>query len=863
MPSANAREENVLSGLDHISWRVRPFSWDAAEKLSSALGIPFVAAVVLAGRGFDNEEAARAFLEVDERVPSPFLFGDMQQAVERIEAAIVGGHRVIVHGDYDADGITATALMVEGLAEYGLNAEWYLPSRFKEGYGLSREAVETISKGGPGLLVTVDCGVNYPVEVALAQEKGLDVIVIDHHRPGSELPACVVIHPAVGDYPNEDLCGVGLALKVLHGLHVRRDGGSETEVPERLRRFLDLVAVGTIADLAPLRGENRYYVKEGLKLVSIGARMGLRALAQISDCTGRTDSSAVAFRLAPRLNAAGRLKDPSPPLRLLLTADEREAAVIAADLHKLNGERQEVERQMVEEAVARVEAMSELPLALVLAGEGWHEGVVGIVASRLVERYNRPTVLLGVREGVAKGSGRSVPGYDLMAGLNACAEHLTIYGGHEQAVGLTLPELEIPAFASALVAHAADSLGLTGLAPSYRADAVMPGEDMNADTALALAALGPFGSGNPRPRLLVVGASIRNPESTRTGAHLRCSVEVDGVKARAIGFGMADQAAVLQGDGDGLVLGVQLQVDQWQGTIRPQLQLEKIGKPQIGGFCERRCGPDCRWWGLDALPDTLDLTEPSAWTRDVSKEGKRGPGRAFDWGSPPRNGDGQKGRLSLIAQVLSTGEPVTIATCSVPHLLARIETGLPRDGLVHLPLACVGRGCGLGREGALGEERVLVAEWDALSPSLYTTRSSRHVVVADPPYRRQHVETLEELRESGATLHMAYGEEERRTTAALLRYLVHPRFAMVCMYRAAEAGLHGRDRMVEAARLASVEGGVTLGPGDLARAEYVLARIGLGARPQSKQARIEAKDVPAYAAAEADFEESVRLCQIL
>ena len=822
-----------------------------------------MAAAVLAGRGFDNEEAARAFLEVDERVPSPFLFGDMQQAVERIEAAIVGGHRVIVHGDYDADGITATALMVEGLAEYGLNAEWYLPSRFKEGYGLSREAVETISNGGPGLLVTVDCGVNYPVEVALAQEKGLDVMVIDHHRPGPELPSCVVIHPAVGDYPNEDLCGVGLALKVLHGVHVRRDGGSETEVPERLRRFLDLVAVGTIADLAPLRGENRYYVKEGLKLVSMGARVGLRALAQVSDCTGRTDSSAVAFRLAPRLNAAGRLKDPSPPLRLLLTADEQEAAAIAADLHKLNGERQEVERQMVEEAVARVEAMSELPLALVLAGEGWHEGVVGIVASRLVERYNRPTVLLGVREGVAKGSGRSVPGYDLMAGLNACAQHLTIYGGHEQAVGLTLPEVEIPAFASALVAHAADSLGLTGLAPTYRADAVMPGEDMNADTALALAALGPFGSGNPRPRLLVVGGSIRNPESTRTGAHLRCSVEVDGVKARAIGFGMADQVAALQGDGDGLVLGVQLQVDQWQGTIRPQLQLEKIGRPQSGGFCERRCRPDCRWWGLHALPDGVDFTEASAWTRDVSERGKRGLARAFDWGSPPPNGEGQKGSLSLIAQVLSTGEPVTIATCSVTHLFERIQAGLPMDGLVHLPLACVGRGCGLGREGALGEERVLVAEWDALSPLLYSTGPPRHVVVADPPYRRQHVERLQALRESGATLHMAYGEEERRTTAALLRYVVHPRFAMVCMYRAAEAGLYGRERMVEAARLATVESGVALGPEDLARAEYVLARIGLGARLLSKQARIEAKDVPAYAAAEADFEESVRLCQIL
>ncbi len=808
-------------------------------------------------------EAAKAFLEVDEHVPSPFLFGDMRQAVARIEAAIVGGHRVIVHGDYDADGITATALMVEGLAECGLTAEWYLPSRFKEGYGLSREAVETISRGGPGLLVTVDCGVNYPLEVALAQEKGLDVVVIDHHRPGPELPSCVVIHPAVGDYPNEDLCGVGLALKVLHALHVHRSGGSETEVPERLRRFLDLVAVGTIADLAPLRGENRYYVKEGLKLVSIGARTGLRALAQISDCTGRTDSSAVAFRLAPRLNAAGRLKDPSPPLRLLLTADEREAAVIAAELHKLNGERQDVERQMVEEAVEKVEAMSELPLALVLAGEGWHEGVVGIVASRLVERYNRPTVLLGVREGVAKGSGRSVPGYDLMAGLNACAQHLTIYGGHEQAVGLTLPETEVLAFSSALIAHAGESLGITGLAPTYRADAVMPGEDMNADTALALAALGPFGSGNPRPRLLVVGGSIRNPESTRTGAHLRCDVEVDGVKARAIGFGMADQAAALQGDGDGLILGVQLQVDQWQGTIRPQLQLEKIGKPLAGGCCEWRCGPDCPWWALHGPSEAPAFTDTTEWPEDLSGGSEHTPARALDLGSPPLDGGGHKGTLSLIAQVLSTGEPVTIVTCSVPHLLERLQAGLPMEGLAHVPLACVGRGCSPERVRALDEENVLVAEWDALSPLLYPSGGPRHIVLGDPPYRRRHVEMLEALRKRGATFHMAYGDEERRSTAALLRYVAHPRFAMVCMYRAAEAGLFGRERTVEAARLAMAESGAALSPEDLARAEHVLTRIGVGGRPGSKQAKIEAKDVPAYAAAEADFEESVRLCQIL
>ena len=226
------------------------------------------------------------------------------------------------------------------------------------------------------------------------------------------------------------------------------------DLPAALHELLDLVAIGTIADLASLRGENRYYVREGLKLIAIGPRPGLRALATVSGCTGAVDSGAVAFRLAPRLNAAGRLADPSPPLRLLLTDDEAEAAAIAAQLHELNGARQDVERQILDEAVAQVEALADLPAALVLAGEGWHEGVVGIVATRLVERYHRPTILLGIRDGVAKGSGRSISAYDLMAALNACAGHLTVYGGHTQAVGLTLDARPVDDFRHAIEAHA-------------------------------------------------------------------------------------------------------------------------------------------------------------------------------------------------------------------------------------------------------------------------------------------------------------------------------------------------------------------------------------------------------------------------
>jgi single-stranded-DNA-specific exonuclease len=419
--------------------------------LADTLGLPLVAAMVLAGRGLRDPVAARMFLECTAPFPDPFLFKDMEGAVTAISEAIEQRRRIVVHGDYDADGITATALILLGLREFGVEAEWYLPNRFNEGYGLSRRAVETIAGEGPALLLTVDCGVNYPDEVALAREMGLDVVVIDHHQPGARLPECHLIHQVAGGYPHGDLCGVGLGLKVMHALHMRRRGARPDVLPEQLDRLLDLAAIGTIADLAPLVGENRYYVKEGLKLIGIGQRVGLRALATVAGCTGVADSGAVAYRLAPRLNAAGRLADPSVPLRLLLTEDEEEARALAARLHELNSTRQDVERRILEEATARVEALAELPRAIVLAGADWHEGVVGIVASRLVERYHRPTILLGIREGMAKGSGRSIPAYDLFAGVSACARMLTIYGGHAQAVGLTLDADRVDDFCAAII----------------------------------------------------------------------------------------------------------------------------------------------------------------------------------------------------------------------------------------------------------------------------------------------------------------------------------------------------------------------------------------------------------------------------
>ncbi len=843
-------------------WRLNPYSWGAAHELAKALGLPPAAAMVLAGRGLADPVEARRFIDGDPRIPDPFLFAHMRGAVKAISHAIDHGGRVVVHGDYDADGITATAAMVLGLRALGIEAEWYLPSRFREGYGLSTMAVESIAAAGPALLITVDCGVNYPDEVALARRQGLEVVVVDHHQPGPVLPDCHLIHSVAGDYPHGNLCGVGLVLKVLHGLHVLRSGARPTELPKELRPLLDLVAIGTIADLAALVGENRYYVREGLKLVAIGQRTGLRALAAVSGCTGSTDSSSVAYRLAPRLNAAGRLADPSPPLRLLLTEDEGEAACLAQELHELNGARQDVEREILEQAVKRLDGAGEPPPIIVLAGSEWHEGVVGIVAARLVERYHRPAILLGVREGVAKGSGRSIGRYDIMQGLTACAEHLTVYGGHPQAVGLTLEAERVDDFRAAIERHVSTLLHPKDLIPTFRSDGVLRGEDVTADTALALNSLGPFGSGNPKPRLMLVGADLLQAETTRDGSHLRCMVKVDGARARGIGFGLGKEAASLEADGTGRIVGVQFRVDSWQGSLRPEFVIERVtappGESRTGDAPFLECGPGCSSWRSDLGAAACAAQMP----------GSASPPPAGLSMPVARDLRDRPGRLSALAQVLGTGEQTLVAGCSVPHMLAEARRSLPFADLCPGGLACATVAGACGAVEHMEEATVLVTEWDLIArlPQLASDRV--HIVAADPPYRSEHVRVMEKAAGAGTNIHLYYGREERETTARLLRYLVHPRFAMVCVYRALEAlqreGAETQEEEVfaRAATLAWEEGKVALGCGALERALAILRELRADL-PGAGEAKLDTRNVPAYADAEAEYEECFRLCQNL
>jgi single-stranded-DNA-specific exonuclease len=449
------------------TWTIEPCDWRLVARLAAALEVQETTAAILVRRGYEDVEEARRFLAGEREPHDPFLLGDMREAVERIRAAIAAGKRICVHGDYDVDGICATALAVLVLRDLGADVDWHLPSRFEEGYGLSELTVERLADEGCALLLTVDCGITAVAEVAAAKARGLEVIVTDHHRPGPELPDCPIVATRPSEYPFPELCGTGVVCKLAQALGVD------------VAPYLDLVALATIADVVPLLDENRSLATAGLRELARTQRPGLRALMRNAHVDpAAVDSVAVGFRLAPRINAAGRLGRPDAALDLLLATDKDTAERLAAELETLNRDRQAVEDRILRAAVAEVESWPEAKRrrrGYVVWGEDWHEGVIGIVASRLVERFNRPVVLIAGGDGQWKGSGRSIGAFDLHGALAACAEHLGRFGGHRAAAGLSIDPAGLDDFAAAFAAHADAALADVDLVPVTRIDAVVPG----------------------------------------------------------------------------------------------------------------------------------------------------------------------------------------------------------------------------------------------------------------------------------------------------------------------------------------------------------------------------------------------------
>ncbi len=511
-----------------------PYDYAAAERLAAALGLSHPVAQVLVRRGLGDEEAAGRFLAADARHPLD-AFGGLRAGARLIAERAGRGDRITVHGDYDVDGVCSTAVLVRALRTLGADVDWYLPSRIDDGYGLAAATVERLAARGTDLLVTVDCAITAVEEVAAARAAGVDVVVTDHHSPRADgvLPDAPIVHPAVGGYPCPELCAAGVAHLLARAL---LDGAGLD--PGQADADLDLVALATVADCVPLVGENRRLVREGLRVLASTRKPGLHALMQVArvDPSG-IDAAAIGFRLAPRINAAGRLHRADAGLELLLTADVQRARAIAAELDSVNVERRDVETRILFEAEKLVAASPRGAPAYVLAAEGWHPGVIGIVASRIAERHHRPAVLIALDGDQGTGSGRSIPAFDLLGGLDEASADLLRHGGHRAAAGLTIARSRVDAFRDAFVAHAAATLRPEDLVPVQRVDAVVPGDLLHLGLAEELERLAPFGMGNPEPVLFVPSAVLAVPRAMGEGRLVAFTLAAGGARSRCVAFG--------------------------------------------------------------------------------------------------------------------------------------------------------------------------------------------------------------------------------------------------------------------------------------------------------------------------------------
>jgi single-stranded-DNA-specific exonuclease len=552
-------------------WRLEIPSCPAAATaaLRRELQVSEPLAQALVRRGLGDPQLARAFLAADEQ-HDPGAFAGMPDAVAAIARHLEQRRRITVHGDYDVDGVCSTAVLVTALRRLGADVDWYLPDRAGDGYGLKAATVRRLAARGTSLLVSVDCGIGAVQEVEEALALGLEVVITDHHSPPADgvLPRAPIVHPAVCGYPCRELCATAVAYKLAQALYENR--GRD---PRELEAELDLVALATIADVVPLVGENRTLAVRGLRRLEGTARPGLRALMEVARVVpGKAGERAVAFALAPRLNAAGRLYRADAALELLLTEDPARARRVAHELDSANRERQHVEREIRHQAEAQMAELGERE-AYVLASEGWHHGVIGIVASRLVERSGRPVVMVALEGEEGRGSGRSIDAFDLLGGLQACSGHLRRFGGHRVAAGMEIAREQLDPFANALCAHAREVLTPADLLEVERVDAVVRVEEIDMTLAEELESLAPFGRGNARVRLLVEGGSFAATTPMGQGRHVRFDVRAGSARARAVAFGCDGRLPVA--DGEPVQATFTLEVNEWNGVCEPRLVLRR------------------------------------------------------------------------------------------------------------------------------------------------------------------------------------------------------------------------------------------------------------------------------------------------
>jgi single-stranded-DNA-specific exonuclease len=756
----------------------KPYDYAEARVLAESLGISEPLAVTLVRRGYRTPDEARAFLAADESHP-PAAFAGMDLVVERVRAAIAAGKRITVHGDFDVDGVCATALTISTLRELGADCDWFIPDRIKDGYGVSAENVRRLAERGTGLLLTVDCGITSVAEVALARELGMEVVVTDHHQPAERLPDCQILHPEVSGYPFKALCGTAVAWKLASAL--REDEAGE---------HLDLVALATVADVVPLIGENRSLVKRGLAEIRRSRRAGLRALMAAARCEPeRLDEGDLSFRLAPRINAAGRLYRADAGVELFLTEDEKRAAAIAEELSRANSERRATEREVDAAAeTARRELSEELREArgLVVAGEDWHPGVVGIVASRLVERHDRPVVVISLAEdGSGRGSGRSIPGFDLLAALEACAEHLEGFGGHRAAAGLQIRAEKVAAFREAFAAHANEVLSEDDLRRTEKVDAIVGGVGLGLDLAEELRQLAPFGMGNPGVRLLVPSARVSDVRAMGEGKHARFSLHSGSHRALGVAFGRSSLGVE---DEDVIDASIRLEVNHWNGSVEPRVVLRELyplEEPDSeAAVAPHACSDDeAEWWKRFEVELASDPGAESA--KSILEGGfsrtREGVGRKVVQGTAPAT--------VAIAELVSSGAGV-LAVCadaSRRAALASGATGLARFNGGAALVAC--HRCGdeeIARLKARATAGLALTDYGALEREPELAASFEHVVLVDPPRGELDATraALPAVASGGGFLHALWTDAERDFSAQALAEQWATREGVAATYRA-------------------------------------------------------------------------------
>ncbi len=709
-----------------------PFA--AVAALERELGCSSAFAQVLVRRGLGDPDAARAWLAGADRHPAG-SFGGMDAAVAAILAHVDAGSRIVVHGDYDVDGVSSTAILVRVLRELGADTGWYLPSRAEDGYGLSMATVGRLAEQGARLLVTTDCGITAVGEVAAARAAGMDVVVTDHHTPRGDgvLPDAPIVHPRIGGYPCGDLCAAGVAYLVSRALLAA--AGRD---PEAADVDLDLVALATVADCVPLVGENRRLVREGLRALAGTRRVGLRALMAVAKCDpSAVDARSCGFRLAPRINAAGRLHRADAGLELLLTEDPARAGQIAEELDHANSERRHVETRILFEAEAQVAEAGDAA-AYVLAGEGWHPGVIGIVASRIAERHGRPCVMIALPSGPgegeeATGSGRSIPAFDLLAGLEVAARHLLRHGGHRAAAGCTIAPHEVAAFRAAFVAHAEEVLTPEDFTAIERVDAIVSGDELGSALAEELETLAPFGQRNPEVSLLVPAARLGDARPMGEGKHMRFTVQSGGARARAVAFGVGRLPEGAEEGGHDATFSLEL--NEYNGTVEPRLVLREL----------LPCAPG----PIALLGEPEDPVEAALAEMEHGHALARGHqpphGHALAQGQQPPHGSEHgheherdvhdrrgMGIAGTLAALVATGEPVLVVCADARARRAALE----------------------GRLGGFA-----IASYAALARHPVIAHGHRHLLALDPPTEPVHEALLHGGSHGGST-HLAWGEPE-------------------------------------------------------------------------------------------------------